>query len=463
MNEKNSKLAATYPSHHIPFYARPHVSRRNFFNLAAGVTGGMLASTQLNAQVVKAPAASLKNTAKNVVFILLTGAPSHTDTFDLKFIDGTSPKTFNPTMINGMNWNMGAFPKLGAAVSSKDLTVLRSVRSWNLQHTLGQMWVQIGRNPGAVLGDVAPNIGSMIAIEKIGERTKSQVFPGFLSLNNTQVIGAGFLPTSYEPFKTVPTATGLPNTTHADGATRLDQKFNLMSALDSRLRVDSPYGDGPGDYADFYSAARGLMYNPVVNKAFSYSPADNLRYGNTSFGASLLTAKQVLEANQGTRFIQVTLGGWDMHTNIYGPAGTNIFTIGKQLDDGLSEFIKDLKANGQFDQTLIVAMGEFGRTVGAITAAGGRDHFLQQFALVAGGGTKGGRAIGTTDARGGATDDPGWSEQRDIRPEDIEATIYSAVGVNYLSIRYDDPFKRGFEYVPGANDGVYKPINELWS
>ena len=460
MNEKNSKIAATYPSHHIPFYARPHISRRNFFGLAAaGVTGGMLSTTNLSAQVIKQPSVSLKNTAKNVVFVLLTGAPSHTDTFDLKMVEGTTPKTFNPSTINGMLWNTGAFPKLANAVP--DLAVMRSVRAWNLQHTLGQMWVQIGRNPGAVLGAVAPNIGSIIAIEKINERRKGQVFPGFLSFNNTQVIGAGYLPSSYEPFKTVPTASGLPNTTHADGAGRLDDKYNLMMSLDKNLRVDSPYGDGPGDYDGFYNAARGLMYNSVVDKAFRYSTADSIRYGNTSFGNSLLVSKQVLEADHGTRYIQVTLGGWDMHTNIY-TGGNNIFTMGKQVDDGLSEFIKDLKANGRFNDTLIVMMGEFGRTVGAITAAAGRDHFLQQFCVMAGGGIKGGRAIGSTDARGGATDDPGWSEGRDIRPEDIEATIYSAMGVNYLTIRYDDPFKRGFEYVPGGNDGVYKPIDELW-
>lgn len=461
MNEKNSKIAAAYASHHIPFYARPHISRRNFFGLAAaGVTGGMLSNTKLSAQVIKQPSVSLKNTAKNVVFILLTGAPSHTDTFDLKMVDGISPKTFNPTAINGMLWNTGVFPKLANAVP--DLAVMRSVRSWNLQHTLGQMWVQIGRNPGAVLGDVAPNIGSIIAIEKLNERRKGQVFPGFLSFNNTQVIGSGYLSSAYEPFKTVPNANGLPNTTHPDGAGRLDDKYNLMMSLDKSLRVDSPYGDGPGDYAEFYNAARGLMYNPVVDRAFKYSTADSVRYGNTSFGNSLLVSKQVLDADQGTRYIQVTLGSWDMHTNIYGPGGNNIFTMGKQLDDGLSEFIKDLKANGKFNDTLIVMMGEFGRTVGAITAAGGRDHFLQQFCVMAGGGIKGGRAIGSTDARGGATDDPGWSEGRDIRPEDIEATIYSAMGVNYLTIRYDDPFKRGFEYVPGGNDGVYKPVNELW-
>ena len=404
MNEKNSKLAATYPSHHIPFYARPHISRRNFFGVAAaGVTGGMLASTNLNAQIVKAPSVSLKNTAKNVVFILLTGAPSHTDTFDLKMVEGATPKTFNPATINGMMWNTGVFPKLANAIP--DLAVIRSVRSWNLQHTLAQMWVQIGRSPGAVLGSVAPNMGSMIAIEKKDERRKGQVFPGFLSFNNTQAIGAGFLSSAYEPFKTVPAASGLPNTSHPDGAGRLDDKYNLLMSLDSALRVESPYGEGPGDYAEFYSAARGLMYNPVVDKAFRFSTADSARYGSTGFGNSLLVSKQVLDADQGTRYIQVTLGGWDMHTNIYAPNGNSIFTLGKQVDDGLSEFIKDLKANGRFNDTLIVMMGEFGRTVGAITAAGGRDHFLQQFCVMAGGGIKGGRAIGSTDARGGATED----------------------------------------------------------
>ena len=137
MNEKNSKIAATYPSHHIPFYARPHISRRNFFGVAAaGVTGGMRSSTNLNAQVIKAPSVSLKNTAKNVVFVLLTGAPSHTDTFDLKMVDGATPKTFNPATINGMVWNTGVFPKLANAIP--DLAVIRSVRSWNLQHLMGK-------------------------------------------------------------------------------------------------------------------------------------------------------------------------------------------------------------------------------------------------------------------------------------------------------------------------------------
>ncbi|MEO7649778.1 MAG: hypothetical protein ABIZ80_04875 [Bryobacteraceae bacterium] len=76
---------------------------------------------------------------------------------------------------------------------------------------------------------------------------------------------------------------------------------------------------------------------------------------------------------------------------------------------------------------------------------------------------KGGRTIGSTSNDGSATVDSGWSRGRDIRPEDVEATIYSALGINWKTVRYDDPFGRGFEYVPYSDDDLYGPINELWS
>jgi hypothetical protein len=80
----------------------------------------------------------------------------------------------------------------------------------------------------------------------------------------------------------------------------------------------------------------------------------------------------------------------------------------------------------------------------------------------AGAGIKGGRAIGATDSMGADTTDFGWSRQRYVKPEDIEATIYSAMGINWTNVRYDDPFGRGFEYVPFSGDDLYGPIDELW-
>src|SRR5262249_7808100 len=178
------------------------------------------------------------------------------------------------------------------------------------------------------------------------------------------------------------------------------------------------------------------------------------------FGQACIVARKVLEANQGTRFIQITQGGWDMHVNIY--QQTNMPNMGKLLDDGMGQLITDLKADGLFDSTLIVMAGEFGRTVGPMTAAAGRDHFPVQFAVFAGGGVAGGRAIGTTDATGANIIDPGWSRQRVVRPEDIEATIYSALGINWTTIRQDDPLNRGYYYVPNSDTDLYGPLNERW-
>jgi len=83
--------------------------------------------------------------------------------------------------------------------------------------------------------------------------------------------------------------------------------------------------------------------------------------------------------------------------------------------------------------------------------------------LFAGGGVRGGQALGATDATGGDTISPGWSRDRYVRPEDIEATIYSALGIDWTTVRHDDPLKRGFEYVPFASDqDLYGPVNELF-
>jgi uncharacterized protein (DUF1501 family) len=163
----------------------------------------------------------------------------------------------------------------------------------------------------------------------------------------------------------------------------------------------------------------------------------------------------------GTRFVQITIGGWDNHVNIY-QANANLQLRTREFDNGLGALIADLKETSLLDETLIVAMGEFGRTVGPLNNTGGRDHFLQQAVLMAGARIRGGRAIGKTDEEGRNTVETGWNRDREIRAEDIEATIYSALGIDWTTIRRDDPLGRGFEYVPFADRDLYGPINELW-
>jgi uncharacterized protein (DUF1501 family) len=462
--DRFNRFVSRYPHSHEPFFHRPHATRRQFFQLVgAGVTGSMLARPKAAAAEITSAAVNTQNKAKNVIFILLTGAPSHTDTFDFKQSPDT-PASLKPATINGISWPTGLLPKMAAQLPS--MAIVRSARAWALVHSLSQTWVQIGRNPAAALGNIAPNIGSVVAIEKEPERRTGQVFPTFLALNASNQSGPGYFSAKYAPFKFTPNpngAGGLPNTSNVTGQNRLEDRWALMHGLDDSLRVNSPLGTPVSDYEDFYQSAKGLTYNGVVDKAFKYTAEDVTRYGKTAFGASCLVARQVLAANQGTRYVQINFGSWDMHQNIYSPAANALAAMGKQLDDGVSALIADLKASGQLNDTMVVMMGEFGRTVGKITSAGGRDHYPQQSVIFAGAGVRGGRTIGSTDATGASTADYGWARGRDVKPEDIEATIYSAMGINWTNVRYDDPFGRGFEYVPFSSDDLYGPIDELWS
>jgi uncharacterized protein (DUF1501 family) len=216
------------------------------------------------------------------------------------------------------------------------------------------------------------------------------------------------------------------------------------------------------DYDHFYSAAQGLMYDPVVSQALSFRNADSMRYGNSTLGRACLVAYQILKAKQGTRFIQVTSNdGWDMHSGIYA-ANVGLPAKGKILDDAVSALLGDLKSGGLLDNTLVVMHGEFGRTVGPLTGGLGRDHYPQQFAFFAGGGVKGGTVIGATNSSGSDVDDFGWSRQRYVYAEDVEATIYSALGIDWTYVRQDDPFRRGFEYTPSPQQDLWGPVHELW-
>ncbi|HUA57477.1 MAG TPA: DUF1501 domain-containing protein [Verrucomicrobiae bacterium] len=448
-----------YPYEGKTFFNRPHWTRRVFMQLAGGVSASFLMHRYAKAQTTTSSGMQTKNTATNVIFILLAGAPSHTDLFDLKVVQGTTPTSFNPTTVNGILWPAGIMPKLGQMTNK--FAIVRSMQSHALVHTLAQTWTQIGRNPAAALGNIAPNIGSIIAIEKDNLRKPGQVFPTFLALNSPSGVGQGYLSAEYAPFRVTPANSGIQYTTNPDGQTRFTNRYAEMNSLDDNLRINSPYGQPMSDYNDFYTSGQQLMYNPVVNSAFSFTTADSQRYGSTSTGNACLVAAQVLKANQGTRFIQITSNdGWDMHVNIY--AQNNLPTKAPLLDNAVSSLIGDLDAAGLLQSTLIVMVGEFGRTVGPLTSAAGRDHWPQQFAFFAGGGTKGGTVIGQTNSTGSDTAVYGWSQNRYVYPEDIEATIYSAMGVDWTTVRHDDPLGRGFSYVPTTDPVVYYPVNELW-
>jgi hypothetical protein len=472
MNERErfEKTVRQRPHPHISFFQRPQQTRRHFFrSLAAGVTGYYLAGPWSPGLSKAAAATETKNTAKQVIFLFLEGAPSGVDTFDLKEIAGVTPTDFSPETIAGVRFPTGI---LGNTAQLLDrIAIIRSGSSWALAHPLAQTWFQIGRNPTSALGKFAPHIGSVVAIEKEPERRPDQIFPAFIALNAANAPGSGYLPVEFSPFKTQPDAAGLATTEHGAGESRFRQRWELLAAMDGSLRgPESPLGKSATGMGELYNNAERLMFNPLVASTFGFTEAESARYGDSAFGNACMIARKIVEADQGTRFIQVTQGGWDHHEGIYDrqqvngrDVGLNIYAQCGQFDPAFAALVNDLEASGRLDETLIVVSGEFGRTVGPLTNANnGRDHYLQMFYVFAGGGVRGGTVIGETDPTGGFTVDPGWSRFRDVRPEDIEATIYSALGINWTKVRYDDPLGRGFEYVPNSDEDAYAPVHELW-
>jgi uncharacterized protein (DUF1501 family) len=218
-------------------------------------------------------------------------------------------------------------------------------------------------------------------------------------------------------------------------------------------------------HAAYYSAAQQLMYDPSIASIFQFNTDDDNRYGGTPFGRSCIVARNAIQAKNGTVFVNVLLNGWDTHQHMFDRRyAPNMYTLNGDLDRGLGNLVADLKQSGDFSSTLIVAMGEFGRTPGDLNLQGGRDHHqAAQCALLMGGGVRGGRVIGSTDAQGDQIIDPGWSQNRVIFMEDIASTIYSALGIDWTKALTNTPSGRKFEYVPFGAVGTYVPVEEVFA
>lgn len=438
------------------FWNRPALDRRVFFRHAGAALAG---SFFLPAHLAKAAPAPGGH-ARNVVFVLLAGAISHCDTFDLKEGPWT-PAAFEPETYSGVRWPRGLMPNLAAHLP--DIALLRSVRAWALVHGLAQTWVQIGRNPLSGLSRIAPHLGSVVSRE-VGGSLDDRTLPAFVSLNASSGPAQGYFEPLHAPFYVTPAGNGLGNTTSPAGPETFARRHHLLLELEGSSAGE--IGPAAAELALFNAAARKMMYNDGVDAAFRFSADELAAYGGANgFARACLTARNLLKSNLGARFIQITMGGWDNHSNIYGTAlnAANANSQSRQLDAGLAGLLTSLKQDGLLNETLVVVMGEFGRTVGPLNGQQGRDHFLTQSVLMAGAGIRGGRAIGATDEVGRNVVEPGWSANREIRTEDIEATIYSALGIDWTKTYYDDPLGRGFSLVP-LNQGIdYQPISELWA
>src|SRR5437870_1245115 len=439
------------------------INRRIFFQTTGLGIAGYFVSPQnlLSQDPVYQSQPTLLKTAKNVIFILLAGAPSQTDTFDLR-VGPWTPKDFRPTTINGIDFPEGLLP--GIATQLNRIAIVRSCMSTALVHSLLQTWTQVARSPASATGKIAPNIGSVVALELEPKQSANQKLPGFVALNSTGgLVKQGYLPGRYSPFDVTAAANGLANLANPDG----EEAFNLQFAALQMLDAGGIHRQDFEAMQDFYSSARSIMYDPAVTATFRFTNVEGRRYGNSAFGNSCLVARNLVNANLGTHYIQITLGGWDNHQSIYTP-NAGIYVPARQLDLGLANLIADLAtmpgSNGRtlLDETLIVVKGELGRTVDGLTDLNGLDHYFVHSALFAGGGVRGGQVLGSTTDDGQYIDDPGWSEERFVAAEDVAATIYSALGINYTTVRRDDPLGRGFEYIPSTNAWTAAPLVDLF-
>jgi uncharacterized protein (DUF1501 family) len=178
----------------------------------------------------------------------------------------------------------------------------------------------------------------------------------------------------------------------------------------------------------------------------------------------LIIARNAVRAKNGTVFINVSSGGWDTHVGMFDMGmGGNFYQLATEFDRAVGALVEDLRASGDLASTLVVMMGEFGRTPANLNSRGGRDHYREVMCCgLIGGGVKGGRTLGVSSADGSRVIEPGWSANRAIRTEDNMCTIYSALGIDYTSSIADTPSGRRYSYIPGAADGVYQPVEEVF-
>jgi uncharacterized protein (DUF1501 family) len=175
--------------------------------------------------------------------------------------------------------------------------------------------------------------------------------------------------------------------------------------------------------SEFYQRAYSMVTSPAAKEAFALDQEpERVRraYGRTTFGQSALLARRLVE--RGVRFVTVTKGGWDHHANIFTQLDEGMLA---DLDQTLSALLIDLKERGMLQKTLVLCMGEFGRTP-TVNYAVGRDHWPDVASVVvAGGGVRGGQILGASDAKSA------YPVDRPVTPGDLAATIYHCLGIDW--------------------------------
>ncbi|MDB4933087.1 MAG: hypothetical protein JWP87_59 [Labilithrix sp.] len=326
--------------------------------------------------------------AKSVILLYMNGGPSHIDTWDPKTGKVAGPAKAIKTSVPGVMISEH-MPRL-ARLADK-LAIVRGMTSKEGNHQRAQYLLRTGYSPNPTVAH--PSLAAWVA-KRFGE--PSTGLPGSVSLGGPS-IGAGFFGVQYGPF-VVQTPGQLPqNVGYGPGVddARFEARKSLLDGIESSFAAQT--GDAKVDgRRQLYGKADRLMHATSL-KAFDASEepeAVRAAYGDTPFGRGCLTAARLVAS--GVRFVEVTLDGWDTHQDVFGRT-KRLMGI---LDPAMSGLLEDLQRRGLADSTLVVWMGDFGRTPN-INGNDGRDHFPNAWsAVLAGAGIRGGVVHGETDAQG---------------------------------------------------------------
>lgn len=415
-------------------------SRRDFIQTGlGGLTGlGLSRALRLRASSNSDLSRLKPATNNNCILIWLDGGPSHYETFDPK---PNAPSDIRgefqtiPTTVPGVHFSE-VVPHL-AKVADK-VSIIRSICHKDPNHGGGNHYMMTGAPTPVPVSCGAfvtfhPSFGSMVS----HERGIRHGLPAYTSLPRVSRSGGpNFLGGQHAPF----VIDGDPNsqgfrvrdvtlpTSLSEG--RAKRRRDLRRALDTLPRIAEQQANDPTHTFDqFYQQGIDLLTSPKAQAAFDiHQENETLResYGRNDLGQRLLMARRLVEV--GVSFVTVYYGGWDNHTKLFERYKGSFMS---RMDQGVAALIQDLDNRGLLDNTLVVLLGEFGRTP-KVNKDAGRDHWPHAMSvLMAGAGTPRGNIIGATDAKGYYASDNIYS------PEDFAATLYTKLGIDHTQILHN--------------------------
>ena len=363
-------------------------SRRSFLSHLGGLAALSTPFASFTNSLL-ANAEELKKQHKSAILLWMGGGPSTMDIWDLK-----------PGQATGGPFQQIATSADGIAISEHmpmmakqmhHLAIVRSMSTREADHQRGRYYMHTGFVPNPNVEH--PGYGSLIAHE-LATAVPSLEIPPFVSVGGGSV-GPGFLGTSWAPFVVSPQG-DVKNLESPVSEERLLSRLQMLAAIEDRF-IQERRGQLPKDHREIIGKSVQLMSsNQLAAFKVSEEPASvQERYGETNFGRGCLMARRLVEV--GVPFVEVNLGGWDNHSNIFGTLADQRLP---NLDRAMSALIADLADRGILDTTAVIWMGEFGRTP-TINGNGGRDHWARSWSAVVGGaGFNRGVVVGETSADG---------------------------------------------------------------